>query len=535
MSLAAGSRLGPYEIVAALGAGGMGEVYRARDTRLDRSIAVKVLPPHLASDPDFRARFDREARAIGALGHPNICVLHDVGHHSGTDFLVMEYLEGETLADRLKKGPVPLDELLRCGIEIADALHTAHQAGIVHRDLKPSNIMLVRRRGSSGPPVVKLLDFGLARPTGGVANMAAAVTVTTPLSSVGTVVGTLQYMAPEQLEAKHVDERADVWAFGCVLYEMLTGKRAFEAQSQAGVIAAILGSTQALDLSKAPAPDELMHLIDTCLQKDPGARWQNIGDVAHQLKWIAAHPPRALPLPPARQLPTTAALTAILVAAVVAVTGWLVVLRNAPTASAPTPTIRFGIPAPRDSSISAGNGAIALSPDGRYLAFSATSSGVDQVWLHDLAAATSRRIPQSGRGPVFSPDSASLLFTPSGRLGSWTEAPLKRLTLADGLTATIGEGNTVFGGSWNDQDIILATSVNTAIVRMSAAGGGSTPLTKPQGANHKSAQFLPDQRRFIYVVTRESRSALWLGSLDGTPHSEIMEVGSPNAVYAPPG
>src|SRR5919201_1957668 len=261
MSLAAGLRLGPYEIVAPLGAGGMGEVYRARDTRLDRTVAVKVLPAHLASDPEFRARFDREAHAIGALGHPNICVLHDVGQHDGIDFLVLEYLEGETLADRLKNGPLPLDQVLRYAVDIADALHTAHQARIVHRDLKPSNIMLVRRRGSGGP-VVKLLDFGLARPTGAAASLAEAVTASTPLSSVGTVTGTLQYMAPEQLEGRPADERADVWAFGCVLYEMLAGKRAFEAGSQAGVIAPILGPAPTRDLSYTAWPSELVHLID---------------------------------------------------------------------------------------------------------------------------------------------------------------------------------------------------------------------------------------------------------------------------------
>src|SRR5262245_6777155 len=236
MSLAAGVRLGPYEILSAIGAGGMGEVYRARDIRLNRTVAIKVLPAHVASDPETRRRFEREARAVAALNHPNICSLYDVGSQDGIDFLVMEYLEGATLAEGLTKGALSLDQALRCGIEVADALDKAHRAGIVHRDLKPGNIMVTK----SG---AKLLDFGLAK-TGTAVTAAAGLSMlpTTPpnLTAQGTILGTFQYMAPEQLEGREADARTDIFAFGAVLHEMLTGKKAFEGKSQASLIAAIL-------------------------------------------------------------------------------------------------------------------------------------------------------------------------------------------------------------------------------------------------------------------------------------------------------
>ena len=239
MSLSPGTRLGPYEITAQIGAGGMGEVYRARDTRLDRTVAIKMLPSHVAANPDVRQRFDREARAISSLNHPHICSLYDVGHQAGIDFLVMEYVDGETLAERLSRSgaaKVPalrVEEVLRYGIEIADALDKAHRQGIIHRDLKPANIMLTK----SG---VKLLDFGLAKLRGDSAPVIDGLTRSASLTGQGTILGTLQYMAPEQLEGKHADARTDIFAFGTMLYEMATGKKPFEGTSQASLIAAIL-------------------------------------------------------------------------------------------------------------------------------------------------------------------------------------------------------------------------------------------------------------------------------------------------------
>jgi serine/threonine protein kinase len=289
--LSSGSRLGPYEIIAPLGAGGMGEVYKARDTRLNRIVAIKVLPEALAVDPQFRQRFDQEARAVAALNHPNICTLHDVGRQDSTDFLVMELLEGETLADRLKKGAVPLDEALPYAMQIADALARAHRAGIVHRDLKPGNIFLARSGGTSGAPVAKLLDFGLAK-AGGVVAPGAGLSMlpTTPagLTAQGTILGTFQYMAPEQLEGKDADARTDIFAFGAVLHEMLTGKKAFEGSSHASLISSIMTAhPPAVSSIHKLMPPALDDLVARCLAKDPDDRWQSARDLKMQLAWIA--------------------------------------------------------------------------------------------------------------------------------------------------------------------------------------------------------------------------------------------------------
>src|SRR5215831_15564714 len=285
MQVVRGMRLGPYEIVSAIGAGGMGEVYKARDTRLDRTVAVKVIPERAASDPLVRQRFEREARAVSSLNHPNICSLFDIGHQDGVDYLVMEYLEGETLASRLRKGPLPLHEALQAAIDIAGALEAAHSRGIVHRDLKPSNVILT----ASGP---KVLDFGLAKIQQESVTVASGgsvqQTVTTPLTGAGTIVGTLQYMAPEQLEGKEADARGDLFAFGALVYEMVTGRRAFEASSQAALISSIMTADPApLSTVQPLASPSLEHVVRTCLKKDPADRWQTAHDLVLQLKWIS--------------------------------------------------------------------------------------------------------------------------------------------------------------------------------------------------------------------------------------------------------
>ncbi len=285
MALTPGTRLGAYEVLALLGSGGMGEVYRARDTRLDRIVAIKVLPAGVAGDPNRRERLDREARAISSLNHPHICTLHDVGHQDGIDYLVMELLEGQTLAERLTKGALPLDQAMRYAIQLADALDAAHRHGIVHRDLKPANIFIAHG-GSSAATITKLLDFGIAKatPLGQTAATAAAT-----LTEQGTLLGTLQYMAPEQLEGRDADPRSDLFAFGAVLYEMVTGRRAFPGESQASVIAAVLDSEPPpLSTSQSLTPPALEHLVKTCLAKNPDERWQAAGDVKRQLEWIAA-------------------------------------------------------------------------------------------------------------------------------------------------------------------------------------------------------------------------------------------------------
>ena len=291
MVLTSGRRLGAYEIVAPLGAGGMGEVYLARDTRLDRTVAIKVLAVDVAHDPHARERFEREARAVAALNHPHICTLHDVGNQDGIDFLVMELLEGETLASRLAKGPLPMAHALRLAIQMASALDKAHRAGIVHRDLKPGNIFLVRSGGASAPPIAKLLDFGLAKamtPTSATSPSTVTVTRSPDLTERGLIVGTVQYMAPEQIAGKEADGRTDIFSFGTVLFEMLTGKKAFEADSNAGVMAAILEREPPPLSSLQPlATPALDRLVGTCLAKDPDDRWQTARDLVRELRWLA--------------------------------------------------------------------------------------------------------------------------------------------------------------------------------------------------------------------------------------------------------
>src|ERR1700681_3109796 len=284
MAILPGKRLGPYEILSNIGAGGMGEVYRATDTRLDRIVAIKVLPPHLADSSELKERFEREARTIASLNHPHICTLYDIGHQDGTDYLVMEYLEGETLEQRLRKGPLPLEQVLQYAIEIADALDKAHRKGVTHRDLKPGNIMLTKAG-------TKLLDFGLAKLRQDAAPatpLSQLPTANEPLTAQGSIVGTLQYMAPEQLEGKEVDARTDIFAFGAVVYEMVTGRRAFEGKSQASVISAILSSDPPPMSSLQPmTPPALDRVVKRCLAKETDERWQSANDLANELKWIA--------------------------------------------------------------------------------------------------------------------------------------------------------------------------------------------------------------------------------------------------------
>ena len=282
MPLESGTTLGPYQIDAPLGAGGMGEVYKATDTRLDRTVAIKVLPAHVADDPDLRQRFEREAKTISSLNHPHICTLYDIGKEGETDFLVMEYLDGQTLAQRLEKGALPLDQALTIAIEIADALDKAHRQGIVHRDLKPANIMLTKAGA-------KLLDFGLAKlkPAEAADALTATPTQEAPLTEQGAILGTFQYMAPEQLEGQEADARTDIFAFGAVVYEMVTGEKAFASESRASLISAIMsGDPAPISSRQAMSPPALDQTVKTCLVKNADGRWQTAGDVGRQLRWI---------------------------------------------------------------------------------------------------------------------------------------------------------------------------------------------------------------------------------------------------------
>ena len=475
MTLPAGMRLGPYEIGSPLGAGGMGEVYRARDTRLDRTVAVKVLPAHLAQDPDRRLRFEREARAASALNHPHICTIHDVGHQDGIDYLVMEHLEGETLADRLEKGALPQEQALRIGAQLADALDRAHRAGIVHRDLKPGNVMLTKTGA-------KLLDFGLARiaEPAGIASggLSTFPTQTKPLTEAGSWLGTFQYMAPEQLEGKEADARTDIFALGSVLYEMLTGRRAFAGKSRASLIAAILEKEpESISAIQPMTPLALDRLVRKCLAKDPDGRWQAAADVADELKWIgdggsAGAPPKTS----SRRLPASILLaTGCLLLGGLA--GGLLARRPArPPATEVFPQ-RFSVNLPQGMALSTGpdgGGVMALSPDGHHLAFTGYTAGGSQIYLRSLGDVEARPVPhtQGATNPFFSPDGQWLGFI--------AERKLRKIPIRGGQPVTIYDAPDARGASWGDDGTILfVPTLFAGVSRVGADGSGPRVVTKP--------------------------------------------------------
>jgi eukaryotic-like serine/threonine-protein kinase len=413
MPLAPGTRLGPYQIVAPLGAGGMGEVYRAQDSRLGRAVAIKVLPQHVAATPEMRARLEREARTISQLNHPHICTLYDIGHHDGTDYLVMELIEGETLAHRLEKGPLPLAEVVTLGRQIAEALDRAHRAGVVHRDLKPGNVMLTKG-------VAKLMDFGLARATGLAEDSAGgsmastmANPPTTPLTAEGTIVGTFQYMAPEQLEGKEADARSDIWALGCVLYELATGARAFVGESRASLIAAIMTGEPRPILDLRPVtPPSLERLIKRCLRKDPDDRLQSARDLAFTLDLVAGDGPRAAAGGRARRMSPWLQAA---VAGLIAMAGFVIGRLTTPPS---------GESSIRVSTLSQGTRDVepAVSPDGRLIAFHAVRQNTQGLWLMDMVTRSEVKLTShDDRLPRFTADGGSVLFTRTkdGRQSLW--------------------------------------------------------------------------------------------------------------------
>ena len=430
MPLTAGSRLGPYEILAPIGAGGMGEVYRARDTRLERTVAVKVLPEHLSLSTELRERFESEAKAIAALSHPNICSLYDVGREGQTEYLVMELLEGQSLSERLASGPMALAETLRFGAEIASALDAAHRKGIVHRDLKPGNVMVT-------PSGVKLLDFGLAKvldPVVPVENLTSAPTAAKDITREGTILGTLSYMAPEQLEGKAVDPRTDIFTLGAVLYEMATGKKAFSGASQASLISSIMTSEPpAISTVEPAAPPLLEHLVQRCLAKRPEDRWQSVRDVSGELRWLASTRAPGAPAVavPSRNGRFIAIAGFVLVAALLAAFG----LGRLRSGDAHPQAIRFLVAPPAGAffthDVVAPN--MAISPDGRHLAFVASSQGRRQIWLRDLDVVSARPLEgtEGGSSPFWSPDSRSL--------GFFADRKMKRLAISGGAPQAITE------------------------------------------------------------------------------------------------
>ena len=549
MSLAPGTRLGPYEIVAPLGAGGMGEVYKARDTRLNRDVAVKMLPSIFAGSEQFRQRFQREAEAISSLNHPHICILHDVGaapaSPEGTTlhYLVMELLEGETLAERLHRGMMPLPELLKVGRQIASALDAAHRRGIVHRDLKPGNIMLTK----SG---AKLLDFGLARTAqgedpvvsgfGSASHLPTAMPTRAPLTAEGTILGTFQYMAPEQLEGAEADARTDLFALGAVLYEMATGKRAFEGKSKTSLIASIVSSQPAPISSIAPmSPPAFDHVVRRCLEKDPEDRWQSAHDIAAELQWIAEGGSQAGVAAPValrrRSREKLAwALAAGLGLAALAL-GITVLSRPAPTARVFRATLN---PPAGQSLIPFDELGLTLSPDGKTLAFvAAAPDGSRQIWLRGFGEMTARPVPEThGASYCFwSPDGTSLGFFADGKL--------KTIALRGGSPRVLADAPSGRGGSWGtDGSILFAPNISSPIHQIPSTGGKPEPVTRydpKTETTHRWPVFLPDGRHFVYVSRVRTKGSTELGNLMlgtiGQPEATLLIEDATNALYVQPG
>lgn len=533
MTLESGARLGPYEILSVLGAGGMGKVYRARDTRLDRFVAVKVVSDHLSSSSDSKHRFEREAKAISALSHPHICALYDVGHEGDVDYLVMELIEGETLAERLARGPLPLEHTLQCGVETASALDRAHRQGIIHRDLKPGNVMLTK----SG---VKLLDFGLAKlvpASGPVSNL--SMLPTTPrgskLTAEGTILGTFQYMAPEQLEGKEADTRTDIFALGALLYEMATGRKAFSGKSQASLISAIMSSEPPSISSVEPTtPPAVDRIVRTCLAKDPEDRWQNAHDLESELKWIASSGSASLPRAADRNALRERIAWFVAVATVVVLLA-VVLLHRPSDRLRPTHFEVSGGASRSNFTFSA----FGLAPDGRGLEYVEDGpGGQTALWIRDFGEASPR--PLSGTEdadmPFWSPDGSAI--------GFFSEGKLKRISASGGPVQVVCDAEKGRGGSWGpDGTILLARTPFSGIDRVPAAGGkpvAVTSLNAARGeASHRFPWFLPDGRHFLYFEigsagAKDDVGGIFVSSLDGKERRRLRSEAS-NAVYAEPG
>jgi serine/threonine protein kinase len=546
MALTSGTKLGPYEIQSALGAGGMGEVYRARDTRLDRTVAVKVLASHLSSSPELKQRMEREGRAISSLNHPNICQLFDIGSQNGTDYLVMEFLEGETLADRLRKGAMPLAEVIKIGIAVAEALAVAHRSGIVHRDLKPGNIMLT----AGG---AKLMDFGLAKPlgvqaasgSGSAPSFTAAATMSgpsplTPLTTAGSVIGTIQYMSPEQIEGKEADARSDIFAFGAVLYEMTAGKRPFAGKSQISLASSILESEpEPVGKLKPSTPPAFEHVVTTCLQKNPDERYLAAHDIKLELQWIAADrstAPAAAPVELARSIvrQRLGRSVALILAITVGMVAGSFLKAPAPSAH----SIRTVINPPEKTTFDLTGdsaGPPVTSPDGTSLAFAATGTdGRTALWVRATNVVGARELPgtEGATFPFWSPDNRSLGFFADGKI--------KTVDLEGGSTQIVCDAPLGRGGAWGPGEVILFSPAPTApILRVSASGGNPVPITKLDEALHTSHRwpfFLPDGKHFLYVAlhhdaSKAGNNSVYYASLDGRENRSLFR-SQTNAVYA---
>ncbi len=511
----------------------MGEVYRARDTRLERTVAIKILPSHLSANPEAKQRFDREARTISSLNHPNVCHLYDVGLQDGTSYLVMEYLEGETLADRLRRGALPIEQVLKVGMEVCEGLERSHKSGVIHRDLKPGNIMLTK----SG---AKLMDFGLAKPAAVASPVSSGLTQTLatpahPLTTEGTVIGTFQYMSPEQVEGKEADARSDIFALGAVLYEMITGKRAFEGKTAASATAAILAAEPPPISSLQPlSPTALEAAVKGCLAKDPDERLQTVHDVKLQLQWIkdsgSSSRASGVVAPAARKVAGRAGwmVAAVLALALVGAAIWWMGSR------APVAVMHF------NSAIALAANDLALAPDGRTLALVAYSDQANKyvLWIHEVGSRTATSVPGTEEAihPFWSPDSRSIAFFAQGKL--------KKVDLSmPGSAQVLADAPHGRGGAWNRDGVILfSPDFYTGLYKMSVAGGAPVELTKTDASRMESSHrwpiFLPDGKHFLYMAGNFSGhvedNEIFLGSLDSNEKRPIVPASS-NMGYADPG
>jgi Tol biopolymer transport system component len=494
--------LGPYEILDALGAGGMGEVYRARDTRLERTVAIKILPAQFSSDPVRKQRFEREAKTISSLNHPHICVLHDVGSQEGMDYLVMECVEGETLAKRLEKGALPAEQVFKYGTQIADALDKAHRSGVVHRDLKPGNIMLT-------PTGAKLLDFGLAKPAAPLASL-ATITATaaklSPATEQGTIVGTFQYMSPEQIEGKELDGRSDIFSLGAVLYEMVTGRRAFQGKSQLSVASAILEKDPTpISTVKPMTPPALDHAIRRCLAKDPEERWQTARDLMLELKWIADSglhagvPGSVVSRSRLHERMAWGAATALAIVSIFAALGWWRATRTAPQHF----PMRLSAELPPGARINRFRGSqLAISPDGTLIVVAEQSVPTGDWHL------AMRRLDQGQFEPLSGTDHALMpFFSPDGKwVAFFSDGKLKKIAVQGGSPSTLCDAPAPRGGSWGDDGNIVAAfnGGSSGLVRVSSGGGVPTQVTKPSAEKgemaHAWPQVLPGGQAVLFTV-----------------------------------
>jgi eukaryotic-like serine/threonine-protein kinase len=538
MGLSTGTRLGPYEIQCPLGAGGMGEVYRARDTRLERTVAIKVLPPEFSSDPERRKRFEQEARSISSLNHPHICVLYDIGHTDKTDYLVLEFLDGETLDHRLERGALPLEQVLRYGIEIADALDKAHRQGLIHRDLKPGNIMLTK----SG---AKLLDFGLAKALSVGAGLqlssipTSAPTRSKTLTVEGMVLGTLQYMSPEQFDGKPADQRSDIFALGAVLYEMATGNRAFEGQTPASVMAAIMErEAPSIAAHRPGTPPAFDWAVKACLAKDPDDRWQNARDLGLELKWILEHAQAAATTSASdRKKLRVAVLTASAAAVLVTLALTLGVISYLHRFSHSTVT-QFVIIPPK-----AGVGDLTLSPNGRSVAFisAAMTDKSSALWIRTFESLDAKEVPgtEGASSPFWSPDSRFV--------GFFADNKLKKVEIATSTVQIVCEApikRFSYGGTWSPAGVILFVPDEFGGILTVSANGGvpmrlTTPVAAQQEVSHLWPYFLPDGQHFLYFVQSKIRNqqGIYVAALDferSRQRQRLIDSDS-EAVFAPPG